>query len=114
MSWSIKSIGPLAGVRADVAAQNYLPQGLKDVINGILDNESKSPNPQTGARVESYGHIGTNGSSNVGKFEIELFALAKVPETPAVLATTPVEAKPLATQGDSTLAPDVSPDPAQS
>lgn len=84
MSWSIKSIGPRAAVKAVVHQNTSMPDSVKSAITAILDEEGNgngyvSPaRPHDSARVEGHGHSG-GGYGSIGKLEVELFTAAALP-----------------------------------
>lgn len=88
MSWSIKSTGSRAAVKAAVQSNTNVPEGIKATVTAILDEEGNAgPKglPHDSARVEGYGHSG-GGYGSIGKLEVELFTAAVLPE-PADAAT---------------------------
>jgi len=85
MSWNINIVGSRAAVKAAIAKEQYIPQGLKDVVNSICDTNAKTGSPLIS--VETYGHFDTAWGGNVGKFEVKQVQLAPEPPPPAPATT---------------------------
>lgn len=87
MSYGIKSIGKKANVIGDVAANQYVPQYIKDLVKVAVE---KIPDPKSSptswpasdsVRVEAQGHDGGNHTITIEPFN-EAFA----PPTPQATA----------------------------
>src|SRR5579884_3276821 len=85
MSWSIKSIIPVAHAAAVLARENYkyLPQPLKDSIVHIANEiiNSNDPNAPKAIEVESSGYI-SGSYSNVNNFSVKPEGKFTVEEPP--------------------------------
>ena len=80
MSWGIKAVGTPAAIKARVAEETNMPQGLKDAIAEFCDVPADSYN--NGVLVESFGSHGTSGSFAL-KFErVQLAVSTKDPAPP--------------------------------
>jgi hypothetical protein len=84
MSWNFTKIGKANAVKASVAAEQYVPQSVKDVVAAFAD--AQGDDPSWGLKVSTHGHLGGAGSS-LTKFEIE--AVQFVAEIPVETATPP-------------------------
>lgn len=67
MSWNINKVGLRAGVKKAINADPNVPEGIKQVIAAICDEE---PPQTTGVRVQGFGHSG-GGYGSIGKLEVE-------------------------------------------
>lgn len=98
MSWSIKSIGPRAAVRAEVLAQVHMPAGIKAAILEILDEPTQRvygqragmpPQYNDHACVQGHGHSGGGAAGNA-KLNVELISMAVSPPEGAITSPAPV------------------------
>jgi hypothetical protein len=77
MSWSIRSIGPRAAVKAAVLSPgNAMPESLKTSIIEILDGAGVTKNS---ALIEGNGHGPGDDWSNISSLKVELFNVAELP-----------------------------------
>ena len=86
MSFSINIVGSRAAVKAAVNAEQYVPQGLKDVVAAIADASS----PSSGAlQVIASGHTDATSGGNIYKFEVNPVVLAVEAPAPEAAAAAP-------------------------
>lgn len=78
MSWSIRSIGPRAAVKAAVLSPGNasMPESLKTSIIEILDGAGVTKNS---ALIEGNGHGPGDDWSNISLLKVELFNVAELP-----------------------------------
>lgn len=86
MSWNIKTVGKRENVKALIAANQHVPQKVKEAIFETIDAGDKikrgTDGNHDGVRVEGFGHHDAQHAwSSIGKLEVEPVALA--PETSA-------------------------------
>ena len=68
MSWNINIVGARAAVNQAVAQEEYVPQGIKDMVNKIA--EATKPG-FAGLRVKTSGHIDSTYGGGVNELIIE-------------------------------------------